>query len=130
VDVKCNPAVHKGMPFKFYHGRTGIVWNVTKRALGVELNKTIGNRQLKKRIHVRVEHVQPSRCREAFLARREENDRKKSAAKAAVKAGGEAVHLDLKRKPVGPREGFTLENVTLSTITAVPYDIQREGVKY
>jgi large subunit ribosomal protein L21e len=41
VDVKVNAAVHKGMPFKFYHGRTGVIWNVTKRALGVELNKTV-----------------------------------------------------------------------------------------
>ncbi len=41
VDIKVNPAVHKGMPFKFYHGRTGVIWNVTKRALGVELNKTV-----------------------------------------------------------------------------------------
>ena len=41
MDIKVNPAVHKGMPFKFYHGRTGVIWNVTKRALGVELNKTV-----------------------------------------------------------------------------------------
>jgi ribosomal protein L21E len=41
VDIKVNASVHKGMPFKFYHGRTGIVWNVTKRALGVELNKVV-----------------------------------------------------------------------------------------
>ena len=41
VDIKVNAAVHKGMPFKFYHGRTGVIWNVTKRALGVELNKTV-----------------------------------------------------------------------------------------
>ena len=44
VDIKVNAAVHKGMPFKFYHGRTGIVWNVTKRALGVELNKVVSSR--------------------------------------------------------------------------------------
>ena len=48
-------------------------------------SRQIGNRQLKKRIHVRVEHVQPSRCREDFLARRTANDIKKAAAK---KAGG------------------------------------------
>lgn len=41
MDIKVNASVHKGMPFKFYHGRTGIVWNVTKRALGVELNKVV-----------------------------------------------------------------------------------------
>ena len=35
------------MPHKFYHGRTGIVWNVTKRALGVEVNKEVGDRERK-----------------------------------------------------------------------------------
>ena len=41
VDIKVNSAVHKGMPFKVYHGRTGVVWNVTKRAVGVEVNKEV-----------------------------------------------------------------------------------------
>lgn len=39
---------------------------------------------MKKRIHVRVEHIVPSRCREEFLTRRASND----AAKAAAKAKG------------------------------------------
>ncbi|KAJ8752687.1 hypothetical protein K2173_006489 [Erythroxylum novogranatense] len=52
-----NGAVHKGMPHKFYHGSTGRVWNV-------------GNRIIKKRIHVRVEHLQPSRCTEEFQLRK------------------------------------------------------------
>lgn len=43
VDVKVNGAVQKGMPHKFYHGRTGRVWNVTKRAIGVEVNKQVWN---------------------------------------------------------------------------------------
>ena len=41
VDIKVNGAIHKGMPHKFYHGRTGKVWNVTKRAIGVEVNKQV-----------------------------------------------------------------------------------------
>ena len=41
VDIKVNAAVQKGMPFKLYHGKTGRVWNVTKRALGVEVNKKV-----------------------------------------------------------------------------------------
>jgi ribosomal protein L21E len=41
VDVKVNGAVHKGMPHKFYHGRTGRVWDVTKRAISVEINKQV-----------------------------------------------------------------------------------------
>ena len=34
----------QGMPFKWYHGKTGVVWNVTKRALGVEINKRVSMR--------------------------------------------------------------------------------------
>ena len=41
VDIKVNSAMHAGMPFKWYHGKTGIIWNVTKRALGVEVNKQV-----------------------------------------------------------------------------------------
>lgn len=29
------------MPHKTYAGKTGIVWNVTKRAIGVEFNKRV-----------------------------------------------------------------------------------------
>ena len=41
----------------------------------------VGTRIMKKRIHVRVEHAVPSRCREEFLARRSSNDALKAAAK-------------------------------------------------
>jgi large subunit ribosomal protein L21e len=41
VDIKVNSAVHAGMPHKWYHGKTGIIWNVTKRAVGVEVNKQV-----------------------------------------------------------------------------------------
>lgn len=30
VDIKANGAVQKGMPHKVYHGKTGVVYNVTK----------------------------------------------------------------------------------------------------
>ena len=30
------------MPFKYYHGRTGVVFNVTKRAIGVDVKKEVG----------------------------------------------------------------------------------------
>lgn len=35
VDIVADGGVHKGMPHKFYHGKTGIVWDVTPRAIGV-----------------------------------------------------------------------------------------------
>jgi hypothetical protein len=33
--------VAQGMPHKWYQGKTGVIWNVTKRALGVEINKRV-----------------------------------------------------------------------------------------
>jgi large subunit ribosomal protein L21e len=41
VDIRANGAIHKGMPYKYYHGRTGKVWNVTPRAIGVMVNKKV-----------------------------------------------------------------------------------------
>ncbi|KAJ6961971.1 xyloglucan endotransglycosylase/hydrolase precursor XTH-27 [Populus alba x Populus x berolinensis] len=112
VDIKVNGAVHKGMPHKFYHGRTGRVWNVTKRAIGV-----VGNRIIGKKIHVRVEHVQPSRCREEFKLRKKKNDELKAEAKAC----GEKIST--KRQPQGPKPGFMLEGATIETVTPIPYDV-------
>eukprot|EP00850_Spirogloea_muscicola_P001094 SM000004S14964 [mRNA] locus=s4:471325:472094:- [translate_table: standard] len=141
VDIKANAAVQKGMPFKFYHGRTGRIWNVAKRSLGVEMNKQpsrsragapltrpmaaagarrgmqVGNRIIKKRIHVRLEHVVQSRCHEEFLERRKRNDE----LKAEAKKRGEKIST--KRQPAGPKPGFIVEGQTLHTMTAVPYDI-------
>merc|ERR1712023_628016 len=76
VDVVCNASIHKGMPYKYYHGKTGRVFNVTPRAVGVEINKHVTPRGViyKKRIHVRIEHVRKSRCREDFLRRVVAND--------------------------------------------------------
>jgi len=124
VDIKVHGAVHKGMPHKWYQGKTGVIWNVTKRALGVEINKRVGNRIMSKRIHVRVEHVQPSRCREDYLARRVSND----AARAAAKKSGEPAPVN-KRIAAQPRPGYMLTNVKLETITAIPYDIIKEGLQ-
>merc|ERR1712166_1615564 len=39
VDIKANSAIQAGMPHKFYHGRTGVVFNITPHAVGVIVNK-------------------------------------------------------------------------------------------
>ncbi|GLJ47104.1 hypothetical protein SUGI_0994710 [Cryptomeria japonica] len=117
VDIKVNGSIHKGMPHKFYHGRTGIVWNITKRAIGVEMNKQVGNRIIKKRIHVRIEHVQPSRCQEDFKLRIQKNDELKVEAKKLGKI------ISTKRQPEGPKPGFIVECATLETVTPIPYDV-------
>merc|ERR1739848_246175 len=81
VDIKANSAIQQGMPHETYHGRTGVIWNVTKRAVGVLVNKQVGGRVLAKKIHVRVEYVTKSQCRQQFLDRVKANDAAKVAAK-------------------------------------------------
>ena len=57
VDIKVDGGIHKGMPHKYYQGRTGRIYNVTPRAVGVVVNKRVGIRVLAKRINVRIEHI-------------------------------------------------------------------------
>ena len=98
VDIIADGSIHKGMPHKFYHGKTGRVFDVNQHAIGVIINKQYKGRIIPKRIHVRIEHVRRSECREAFKRRVRENDAKKQAAKLK----GEKVFT--KRINVQPRE--------------------------
>ncbi|QDS68482.1 hypothetical protein FKW77_010849 [Venturia effusa] len=102
VDVVCNGAIQKGMPHKVYHGKTGVVYNVTKSAVGVILYKQVGNRYMEKRVNVRIEHVKKSRSRDEFLARVKTNAEKKKQAKA------DGTRINLKRQPLMPREATTV----------------------
>ncbi|CAE7681308.1 RPL21 [Symbiodinium microadriaticum] len=116
VDIKVDSSVHKGMPFKYYHGRTGVVFNITKRAIGVDVKKEVNGRILNKRIHVAVPHVNHSKCRDEIIRRKRENE----AAKDAVRKGGERVNL--KRQPTQPKTAhFVAMNGEPQTIQATPY---------
>lgn len=99
VDVKVDGSVHKGMPYKFYHGRTGKVFNVTAHAIGVLVNKQVRTRIVRKKIHARPEHLCLSRCREEFLKRVKANEIHKKNGK----------RIGLKRQPIGPIEGHFVD---------------------
>jgi large subunit ribosomal protein L21e len=86
VDIKADPSIQSGMPYKCYHGKTGRIWNITPRAVGIYLNKMVGHRYVLKKLHIRTEHVQHSTSRDDFLARVKRNDASKAAAKAAGRA--------------------------------------------
>ena len=92
-------AFQKGMPHKAYHGKTGRVFNVSKRACGVVVNKRVGGKILPKRIYVRVEHIKHSQCRKDFLDRVHANEVKKQEAKTTGKRGAPC-----KRLPLAPKE--------------------------
>jgi large subunit ribosomal protein L21e len=106
------------MPYKVYHGKTGVIYNVTKSAVGVILHKQVGNRYIEKRINVRIEHVRLSRSREDFLKRVKENYAKTKKAKEEGKP------QSLKRLPAAPREARTvsLKDNAPESITPIPYE--------
>ncbi|KAH9064066.1 ribosomal protein L21e-domain-containing protein [Lactarius vividus] len=114
VDIKANAAQQKGMPHKFYHGRTGIVYNVTPHAVGVIVNKVVGNRYIEKRVNIRVEHIRHSKCRQEFLDRVSRNH----DAHVEAKVNGERVNL--KRVPVLPRGAHTVSASSNTPQTIVP----------
>ncbi|EZG89685.1 60S ribosomal protein L21 [Gregarina niphandrodes] len=117
VLIKGNGAIQKGMPHSYYHGRIGRVYDVTKNALGVEVIKTVGNKQVVKRIHVRREHVQKSRCQEEFNKRRAENDRiHRERAAQGVKEP-----ICLKRQPEGPSGPKTIGAVEIIDFSPLPF---------
>lgn len=117
VDIKANGAVQKGMPHKFYHGKTGVVYNVTKSAVGVIVQKQVGNRYIEKRVNLRIEHVRHSKCRQEFLERVKLNAQKKREAREK----GERVLV--KRLPAQPREARVVSlTAAPETITPVPYE--------
>ncbi len=122
VDIKANGAVHKGMPFKFYHGKTAVIYNVTKGALGLIVNKLVGNRYMEKKINVRIEHVVPSKCRQDFLQRVAAND----AARKQAKAEGKALVVGLgKRLPKQPIAGHFVSvrgGQEAVSVAPVPYE--------
>jgi large subunit ribosomal protein L21e len=41
VDIVANGSIHKGMPHKFYHGRTGRVFDISPNSIGVLVNKQV-----------------------------------------------------------------------------------------
>jgi large subunit ribosomal protein L21e len=120
VDIFADPAIHKGMPHKGYHGRTGIIFNVTKSAVGVRVNKFVNGRIIEKRVHVRIEHVRKSKCQKEILSRKKENE----AAKDEARKTG--VQVNLKRTPKLPKAGYYLakpgeHGEEITTIQPLPF---------
>jgi large subunit ribosomal protein L21e len=57
VNIVIDPAIHKGMPHRRYHGRTGVVTG--QRGRGIEVDVKMGNAV--KSLIVRPEHLRPSK---------------------------------------------------------------------
>jgi large subunit ribosomal protein L21e len=110
--------IPSSMPHKVYHGKTGVVYNVTRSAVGVIVYKKVKHRYIEKRVNLRVEHVSLSRSREEFVRRVKNN------AELKKKSKEEGTHVHLKRQPLMPRESRTisLKEGTLETVVPIAYD--------
>merc|ERR1712002_237275 len=117
VDIKGDGSVQKGMPHKVYHGKTGRIFNITKHAAGIIVNKRVRGDILPKRINVRIEHIKHSKSRISFLQRVKDNTEKRAAAK---KSGDFAI---LKREPKQQRKGYIVKahGVDPELVSPVPY---------
>jgi hypothetical protein len=104
--------------------RTGVIYNVTKSAVGIIVNKRVGNRYIEKRVNIRIEHVRHSKCRDDFLRRVKEN----AAAKAAAKAAGQKICL--KRQPAKPREAHFVSGSCGKPITIAPIPYESKYIYY
>ncbi|MES1909493.1 MAG: hypothetical protein MHM6MM_002222 [Cercozoa sp. M6MM] len=122
VDIKVDPSVHKGMPHHFYHGRTGRVWNISPRSVGVVVQKQVNGRFILKKLSIRSEHVQHSASRKGFLARVQENDEKRRAYQQALAKGEKVEKPLLKRLPVAPAAGFTVRAKKVISVAPLPFE--------
>jgi large subunit ribosomal protein L21e len=102
------------MPHKVYHGKTGVIYNVAKSAVGVIIYKKVKHRYIEKRINLRVEHISLSRSREDFIKRVKKN----AELKKKAKTDGNTVQV--KRLPLQPREARTVSTKDNKPETVVP----------
>ena len=118
MDVNVQGHIHKGMPHKGYQGKTGVVFNVSPRSVGLLMKKQVGGRYIEKRIYVRLEHVNLSKSRQDFVKRVKENERLRKEAKAR----GEK--LTLKRTPQQPRAAHIIKrsDYDILTVSPIPYE--------
>lgn len=118
VDIRIDSGTQKGMPGKFYQGRTGRVFNVSRTAVGVEVTKTLRQGiMINKRFHVRLEHLKKSRCNEDYLKR--VRDREIDA--RAATARGEKYTVE-KRKPVQPSEAHVVDAASMELVEPQAYE--------
>merc|ERR1711977_253190 len=108
----------QGWRHKVYHGKTGVIYNVTKSAVGVIIYKKVKHRYIEKRVNLRVEHISLSRSREEFVRRVKQNAELKKKSKT------DGTHVHLKIQPLMPREARTIsmkDNVP-ETVVPIAYE--------
>lgn len=103
VDCKIDSSVAKGMPHKYFYGKTGIVFNVNPSSYGVIFYRRVGGKYIERSMHIRSEHLTLSKSLDDMKRKQRIHSQKlEEASKTGVKISTE------KRAVQGPRGGFTV----------------------
>mmetsp|Transcript_25871 Transcript_25871/g.61353 ORF Transcript_25871/g.61353 Transcript_25871/m.61353 type:complete len:160 (-) Transcript_25871:438-917(-) len=118
VDIAINSSVHKGLPFKYYHGKTGRIFKISKSSLGIKIEKTVGNRKILKKINVRIEHLRISKSNIRFVEKKISRDQIRRRGEATM---DKKFHL---RETIGfPPEKHIVSFENVKIVTPEPYCI-------
>lgn len=118
VDIVINSAIHKGLPFKFYHGKTGKIFKISKSSLGVKIEKKVGNRKILKKINIRIEHLRTSKSNIGFKEKKSSKDQIRRKEKKTSND-----NFQLRRMDGLPREKHIVPFEKVKILTPEPYCI-------
>mmetsp|Transcript_19058 Transcript_19058/g.38863 ORF Transcript_19058/g.38863 Transcript_19058/m.38863 type:complete len:160 (+) Transcript_19058:675-1154(+) len=116
ADIIINSSIHKGLPFKYYHGKTGKIFNISKSSIGIKIEKTVGNRKILKKISVRVEHLKKSKSIIGFSEKKAAKDRIRYEEKSQPRK-----NFHLRGMTGFPLEKHSVSFENIKTVTPEPY---------
>nr|UXY86960.1 60S ribosomal protein L21 [Cryptomonas paramecium] len=117
VDININSCIHKGMPYKFYHGKTGKIFSIYKSSVGVKLKKKVRGKNIIKKINVKFGHFKKSICKFEFL------NRIKSKEKVKHRSGLNQKYFFFQNKPYSKDKTFKYMFNTFKHIHPEPFHI-------
>ncbi|EDL42526.1 ribosomal protein L21e, putative, truncated, partial [Plasmodium vivax] len=97
-----------------------LLFHITKREVGVLVNKRVKHRIIQKKVCVRIEHVRKSRCNEDFKLRKEKNSQIIKEAKLKKE------FVSIKRQPEGPKPAAMIKVPPTKIITVEPLPFYEE----
>merc|ERR1712137_447848 len=128
VDIKVNSAVQKGMPYRFYHGRTGKIYMVTKKVVGVLLARRRKSKMRRRFILARVEHIRHNKG--AAIQRKKEELQKEYKEKVAQHKSGKGEQpqippeLVVKKDERYPRPAQFVQSGDIVDVSPLPFEIR------
>jgi len=118
VDIKIDSSIHKGQPYKYYHGKTAKILSIQKNSAVVEIEKIVKQRKISKKLTIRFEHINKNKSN---LINKETVKLRDKARTIAKNTGKKLVNFD-KSKPCVNQEKIISFN-QIDFIHPEPYSL-------